>query len=135
GHHDPRALGLDHDSGVLRGGDGAAERRENHEDERAHSGHPGWGACHPATLRGGSRPSRRIRRYRLARSVASLRAASATLPRAADSARAMSVRSKPSSASASATSLHPSLGAVAEGAPSKGTTRATSSAVTTSLPA
>src|SRR5439155_814868 len=100
-HRDPRALGLDHDSGVLRGGDGAAERTENHEYERAHSGHPGWGACHPATLRGGSRPSRRMRRYRFARSVASLRAASATLPRAADRARAMSVRSKSSGRSRS----------------------------------
>ena len=61
--------------------------------------------------------------------------ASATLPRAADSARAISVRSNPSRASANATSLHPSLGAVARGAPSPGTTRATSSAVTTSPPA
>src|SRR5216117_3360420 len=164
-HHDPSALRLDHDGGVLRGGHGSAERTENHEHEGAHSGHPGWrrgsevhglcrlpervaehggerwrgrGArrsCHPATFRGGSRPSRRIRRYRFARSVASLRAASATLPRAADSARAMSVRSKPSSASASATSLQPSPAVVEGDPPSPGITRATSSAVTTSPPA
>src|SRR2546430_1839760 len=32
-HDDPSALGLDHDGGVLRGGDGSAERTENHEHE------------------------------------------------------------------------------------------------------
>src|SRR5439155_19165985 len=98
------------------------------------SGGPaGCEACHPATLRGGWRPTRRIRRYRLARSVASRRAASATLPRAADKARAIKVRSKLSSASASATSVQspapPPPPLPGGGAPSCGTTRATSSAV------
>src|SRR5439155_573766 len=113
---------------------GRARHRHGAADDdevaRAHGTNPG-GRCHPVMLRGGSIPTRRMRRYRLARSVASRRAASATLPCAADSARAMSARSYWSSASESATSVHsPARSPPAGGrTPSPGSTRATASAV------
>src|SRR6266516_2961451 len=154
-----RALGVDDDGRVLRGERRGAGEAEEEEQGCTHGWGPRWRrqpvvqwscrapgagprraarpggeeACHPVTLRGGSSPSRRIRRYRLARSVARRRAASATLPWAAESARAMSVRSYWSSASASATSRHsaasPPAPGVAGRAPSCGSTRTTCSAV------
>src|SRR6266516_4661696 len=90
--HDAAAVGLDDDRRVLRGGDRRAKGAENGEDQRAHRGSPGGccgtpvqgpcrlrrdggarrdgrargpathGPCHPATVRGGSRRSRRMRR-------------------------------------------------------------------------
>jgi len=80
-------------------------------------------------------PRRRMRRYRLARSVCSRRAASATLPRDADSALAISSRSYWSSVSLSAMSRHGSLsepGVTMGRSPSCGNTRATSPAVMSS---
>src|SRR5437867_228648 len=110
-----RAVGVNDDRRVLKGHQGEQKRD------------------HRSAFSGGSIPRRRIRRYRFARSVCSLRAASATLPRDADSAFAINSRSYWSSVSVSAMSRHtlsPPLSVEGRGAvPSDGSTRATSAAV------